>query len=119
MTKFTIIGRLSGLNEYISSNRSNRYAGAKSKRDNQNIVIQAIREAKLSKVGKYPTRLKITWYEPNIKRDVDNITFAVKFILDALVETEILVDDSQKFVNGIEHEILVDKDNPRIEVEIL
>lgn len=117
--KFVIQGRLPSLNEYTRMCRSNKYIGARFKKTTEDDIIWAIREAKLSKVDKYPIQLKITWYEPNLKRDVDNITFAIKFIQDALVKENILVDDSQKYINKVEHEVMVDKNNPRIEVEIL
>lgn len=74
--------------------------------------------AKLPRVDKYPIRLKITWYEPNKRRDLDNITYASKYINDALVQARIIEDDSQKYVVGIDNEVLVDNKNPRIEVEI-
>lgn len=49
---------------------------------------------------------------------MDNITFAVKFILDELVKERILQNDSQKYVCEIWNSVKVDKLNPRIEVEI-
>ena len=121
--KFTIEGRLSGLNEYTNACRNNRYSGNNMKKKNQESVIKGIlkgvRERSLCWVYKYPVKIKITWYEPNKRRDIDNVTFGTKFILDALVQKEILKDDSQKYVNGIEHIVLTDKENPRIEVEII
>ncbi len=119
MPKFVIPFRLDGLNEYTRKNRSNKYAGHKTKLYNESFVYYSIREAKLQKITKYPVELKITWYEPNLRRDVDNITFAVKFILDALVKQGILENDSQKYVNKISHEVLVDKNKARVEVEII
>lgn len=119
MSKFVIEGRLAGLNEYTRANRNNKYSGANMKTLNENIVRLAIRQAKLSKVDKYPIKLKITWYEPNLKRDIDNITFATKFIQDALVKSEIIKNDNQKYINKIEHEVLLDRKNARIEVEII
>lgn len=118
-SKFIIYGRLDGLNEYTKSNRSNKYKGNKTKQDNEFLVSLYIRQAKLKKVDKYPIALKITWYEKNKRRDIDNITFATKFIQDALVKCGILENDSQKYINRIEHNVSVDKDNPRIEVEII
>ncbi len=115
---FTIPGRLSGLNEYTNANRRNAHEGANLKRENQNIVQWAIRGGKLKKIDKYPVELNITWYEPNSRRDIDNVTFAVKFILDALVVMGILENDSQKYVKRINNIVLVDKKNSRIEVEI-
>lgn len=117
--KFIIYGQLSGLNDYTNDNRSNKYAGAKLKRANEDMIIWAIRQAKLQKVDKYPIKLKITWYEPNLRRDGDNITFAVKFIQDAMVKSGLIVNDSRKYINGLIHDVLVDRENPRIEVEII
>lgn len=116
--KFTIKGRLDGLNEYTAANRTNCYMGSAMKNKNEKVVIYAIRQAKLGKASNYPIQLKITWYEPNNRRDIDNIVFATKFIQDSLVKEKIIVDDSQKYINKIEHEVLIDKLNPRIEVEI-
>ena len=117
--KFTIYGRLDGLNEYTKACRENMYAGNAMKKRNQKAVRNAIRAAKIQKVDKYPIALKITWYEPNKRRDIDNIVFATKFIQDALVDMGIIENDSQKFLNKNLHDVQVDKENPRIEVEIL
>ena len=119
MQKFIIRGRLDGLNEYTNKNRRNPYAGAKMKKDNETIVIYYIKFFKLKKVDKYPIKIKIDWYEKNRKRDIDNITFATKFILDGIVKAEIMQNDSQKYVNEIEHHVYIDKDNPRIEVSLI
>lgn len=89
------------------------------KAQNEKIVIYHIRKAKLQKVTGYPVTLKITWYEKDRRRDIDNITFATKFIQDALVKEKIIVDDSQKYICKIEHEVLVDKNNPRIEISLI
>ena len=119
ITQMLVIpGKLDGLNEYTNANRTNRYKGSKMKNHNEQIIFQAIRQTKLQKIDKYPIHLKITWYEPNKRRDIDNITFATKFILDSLVKMGIIEDDGQKFVDKITHEVLIDKHNPRIEVEI-
>ena len=117
--KFTIKGRLPSLNEYINDNRTNRYKGAKTKKDAEKLILTAIKRAKLSRVYKYPIELKITWNEPNSRRDVDNVVFATKFIQDAMVKAEIIKDDSQKYINKLSHEVLVDRENPHIDVEII
>lgn len=117
--KFTISGRLDGLNEYIRKNRANKYSGNSCKQLNEMHVKYAILNAKLPKVSKYPIKLKITWYEPNAKRDIDNIVFATKFIQDALVKNHVLKNDNQSCINKVEHDVKVDRQTPRIEVEIL
>lgn len=110
------------MNDYVNECRSNPYGANSLKKRNQKQVYLAILEAdrreKLHRIYKYPVRLKITWYEPNKRRDVDNITFAVKFILDELVKERILQNDSQKYVCEVWNSVRVDKLNPRIEVEI-
>lgn len=117
--KFTIYGRLDGLNEYTKACRANRYGGNAMKQRNEKAVLKAIHGTKLQKVNKYPVALNITWYEPNSKRDIDNICFAVKFIQDGLVKAGILENDGQKQIERIVHTVMVDKLNPRIEVEII
>lgn len=62
--------------------------------------------------------LAFRWYEPNKKRDLDNICFAKKFILDALVNNKIIVADSWRGVVGFTDKFFVDSNNPRIEVDI-
>lgn len=117
--RFVIKGKLDGLNEYTRANRSNRYEGAMLKKQNEDIVYWSIVQAKLIRIVNYPITLKITWYEPNLKRDIDNIVFATKFIQDALVRAKILKNDGQKQINRITHDVFVDKDNPRVEVELI
>lgn len=82
---FEVPWKLSGLNEYTRACRANRYKGAAMKRTNQDIAALSIRAARL-KPYDGPVRVSITWVEPNMRRDPDNIRFAAKFVLDALVE---------------------------------
>lgn len=76
--------------------------------------------AQLPEVTTYTKKVFIVfvWYEPNKNRDPDNIAFAKKFILDALVRKRILKGDSQKYIQGFHDVIQVDKDDPRVEVII-
>ena len=121
--KFVIKGRLDGLNEYINAWRANRYKGAEMKKKNERLImayiLQAVNFGEIYEIKKYPVQLNITWYEPNDRKDIDNITFATKFIQDSLVRTGILEDDSRKYINQVNHSVFTDKENPRIEVEIL
>ena len=121
--KFVIKGKLDGLNEYINACRANRYKGAEMKKKNERLVmayiLQAVNFGEIYEVKNYPIKLNINWYEPNNKRDIDNLVFATKFIQDSLVRTGILEDDSRKYINQVNHSVFTDKENPRIEVEIL
>lgn len=119
MQKFIINGRLDGLNEYTKANRTNQYKGSTMKRQNEKVVMYYIKQSRLNKIDQYPIKVKINWYESNKRRDIDNVTFATKFILDALVKMNIIIDDGQKYITEIEHHVFVDKDKPRIEVSLI
>lgn len=123
MYRFVIEGRLPGLNEYTKACRGNKFAGAKMKKDAEEIIGLYILSAKNK--GTLPREaidkeiwIKYKWYEKDMKRDADNIVFAQKFIQDSLTHNKIIIDDTRKYITGFSHEILVDKQNPRIEVEI-
>ena len=116
---FIIKGRLDGLNDYTRANRTNRYGGNSMKKRNEELVFKALQDYKVKPIDEgFPCSLTIYWYEPNQRRDIDNITFATKFIQDAMVKAGIIPDDSQKFIDNLNHKVYVDKDNPRIEVII-
>ncbi len=115
----TIPGTLPNLNDYIAAERANRHKGAKMKADSGNIVAVAIRQCLRGVRIEKPVYMKYTWYEPNKRRDLDNISsFGRKVIQDALVNAAILKDDGWKHVVGFSDRFEVDKQNPRIEVLI-
>lgn len=115
----TIPGTLPNLNDYIAAERTNRYKGVKMKRDNGNIVMVAIRHCLRGVRVEKTVYMKYTWYEPNKRRDKDNISsFGRNVIQDALVQCGVLKDDGWKYVVGFSDRFDVDKENPRIEVLI-
>ena len=82
------------MNDYTSACRTNQYKGAKLKQKNENVVKQAIYEQLGRLRIKKPVRMLYRWYEPNKRRDLDNISaFGRKVIQDALVDTRVLQDD--------------------------
>lgn len=117
MQKFIIPGKLDGLNKIILANRTNKYAGAALKRQNENVVALAIAAARIKPIPN-PVFIKFFWYEPNKKRDKDNIASAKKMIIDALVRSGIIQNDGWKYIIGFSDSFDIDKDNPRIEVEL-
>lgn len=118
MVTLTIKGQLSNLNDYTKACRTNRYAGANMKRKNEQIIKVYIKKQLRDVHIKGKVKLSFRWYEPNKKRDLDNLCFAKKFILDALVSNGTIIADSWKCVVGFTDEFYIDKDNPRIEVDI-
>lgn len=130
MNRFVIYGKLPGLNDYTKANRTVRkfkngkifsLGSVMKKKNQENInkyILFALSKGELEKVDRYPIGLTIKWYEQNNLRDIDNITFSTKFILDSMVCMGIIENDSRKYVDSIEHVVYTDKNNPRIEVEI-
>lgn len=119
MFRFEISGKLDGLNEYISAERSNRYTAAKLKHKNQAWVCLCIKNQLRAKRINGAVYIYYHFYEPNAKRDWDNVSgYAHKVIQDALVECGVIKDDSQRYVVGFSDTFSIDRKNPRIEVEI-
>lgn len=85
------------LNDYTRACRADRYEAAKMKKDIEKGIGFYI--ANLPRFT-YPVHIHFHWIEKNAKRDLDNIAFAKKFILDALVKRGKLIDDSRKYVTG-------------------
>jgi Holliday junction resolvase RusA-like endonuclease len=118
MATLIIAGQLPNLNEYTKACRSNKFAGAKMKAKAEEIISFYILQQLKGVAFKNTVTLSFRWYEPNKKRDLDNICFAKKFILDALVSNGIIIADGWKGVIGFTDTFFVDKENPRIEVDI-
>lgn len=90
---FTIPGRMRGLNEYIDSCRRNAKGGGRMKRKEQDWVVFCIRNKLRGVHIKHPVIIHYHWYEPNRRRDLDNIAgFGHKVIQDALVECLPMMD---------------------------
>ena len=125
--RLIISGRLSDLNDYLKAERQTyrqgnffTTKGNELKKDTQEFVIWQIRQQLKDLHIKRPVILKYDFYEPNKKRDLDNISaFAHKVIQDSLVLTEVLENDGWKNISGYVDQFYHDKDNPRIEVTIV
>lgn len=117
MRSLVIPGPLPSLNDVIAANRTSPYVGARQKRSVQQTIGWAIKAAKLPAIeGRVD--LVITWYEPDRRRDPDNVHSAVKFILDALVDAQVLAGDRQRHIGSIHHNpIEIDRRNPCVVVE--
>lgn len=116
--KLVIEGRLPNLNDYTNACRSKRMAGARMKQESEKIITTHIQQQLQGVAFTGAVRLSFRWYEPDRRRDLDNICFAKKFILDALVSNGIIKTDSWRGVVGFTDEFFIDNKHPRIEVEI-
>lgn len=97
MDKCIIDLKLPSLNEYINICRTNKYGAAKFKKSIEEQI--AIYLARLPEY-KNPIKIHFHWVEENKRRDFDNVAFAKKFILDAMVKQGKLKDDNRKCVTG-------------------
>lgn len=118
MKTLVIEGQLPNLNEYTRACRGSKYSGAEMKKGAEMIISAYIRNQLKGVHFDGTVELSFRWYEPNRKRDLDNICFAKKFILDALVSNGVIVADGWKGVRGFTDQFFVDAENPRIEVDI-
>ena len=118
MATLVISGSLPNLNDYTKACRTNRIVGAKMKKDAERVITLYILQQLKGISFNDTVELNFRWYEPNKKRDLDNICFAKKFILDALVSNGIIIDDGWRGVVGFTDNFFVDKNFPRIEVDI-
>jgi Holliday junction resolvase RusA-like endonuclease len=91
--------RLPGLNEYTRANRTSKYEGAKIKAHYERVIGFYLRKARCPQL-RPPVTIDFLWIEENRRRDLDNIAFAKKFILDALVSCGYLEDDNRKVVTA-------------------
>ena len=117
MREYVIPGRLGGLNEYTLKCRTHYAAGAKYKKEQQQIVKNNIVAQDLTPLNT-PIFVKFKWIEPNKRRDYDNIAFSKKYIFDAFQELDLLKNDNWNYVKGFEDTFDVDKENPRVIVQI-
>ena len=116
--RFIIYGSLCTLNEYTRASRANMQLSARIKREQQEIISWAIKTGLKGWKTNRPVFIEFTWIEKNKRKDKDNIAFAKKFILDALVKCGTIPDDKWDDVEGFVDHFEIDKDNPRIIVDI-
>lgn len=121
--RFFIMGRLPGLNEYTSACRSHPQVGARMKREAEQMVIDSITAAWARKFlperFREPVRIRYEFIERDKRRDQDNVSsFGRKVIQDALVRAGLLENDGWGHVAGSSERFNVDRENPRIYVEI-
>lgn len=87
--------KLPSANDYIDVCRTNKFKAAQFKRGVENQIALFLK--RLPRFEQ-PIRIRFHWIEENKRRDLDNIAFAKKFILDTLVKLGKLKDDNRKCV---------------------
>ena len=107
--------KLPSFNEYVNVCRTNKYMAAKMKRDLEQEIGYFILD--LPKYDK-PIQIHFHWIEGNQKRDYDNICYAKKFILDALVKYQKLKDDNRNYVYAFRDTFEYKKGTTKVVLEI-
>lgn len=87
------------------------------------VKYSELMQSEIAKVPPLADKIKITYrLFPKTKRlvDVSNVCSVVdKFFCDALVQSGCIPDDNYKYLPKVEYEFgEVDKNNPRVEIEI-
>lgn len=95
---FIIKEKLPSLNEYVDACRAGKRKGAQFKRDIEEIIWAYIKTSKTVSPVTNPVEVHFEWHEADIKRDVDNIISAKKYILDAMQTCKIIKNDSRRYV---------------------
>lgn len=95
MEKIEIPYKFPSFNEYVNECRKNKYAGGSMKKKIQKDISLFIN--KLPKYDK-PIKIHFHWVEGNKRRDLDNVAYAKKFILDTLVACKKLENDNRNYV---------------------
>ena len=97
MIRVEINMKLPSLNEYVNVCRTNKFKASKFKKNlEEDIMMFTNRLPRLEN----PVKIHFHWIGGNKRRDLDNICFAKKFILDALVKSGKLQDDNRKCVTA-------------------
>ena len=89
--------KLPSLNEYINICRTNPFKASKFKKGLEEDIGVFI--ANLPRF-EHPIRIHFHWVEGTKRRDLDNVCYAKKHILDAMVKAGKLKDDNRKCVTG-------------------
>ena len=113
----TLLGEFTTLNEHLGATNRNRFMGAKLKKDNGDLAMKQMTLKEI--VKEYPVIIEMTWYTKNNRSDPDNVAFAKKYILDALVTKGILRNDTRKEISGFRDFFITDALNPRVVINIV
>lgn len=99
-------------NEYINSERSNKYLANNIKQEEKKIIAFTVKQ---KYTGEYPVTLTIRPHFKNKRRDLDN--YRIKGLIDGLVSAGVIVNDNLKYVNCIVLDPVF-SDEAGVEVEI-
>ena len=98
-----IDGTMKGLNDWRDAIQRSPHAGNDMARAAKKRVAALAREQRVPRFER-PVVVIFDWYEPNKRRDLDNVAgTGQKWVLDGLVAADVLPDDNADHVVGIQH----------------
>ena len=112
---YFIEGEFPTLNEYIHAERSHRQAGARMKAAFTDVAAYAMNEEEPVDLAP-PLSVEFIWYRKNALSDLDNVSFAQKFVLDGMVRAKIIPNDSIKYISEIRHRMAIDEHDTGVAV---
>ena len=107
MIKLEIPYKFPSFNEYVNSCRARKYAGSVMKKKIEQDISYFINKLP---TYKNPIKIHFLWVEGNKRRDLDNVFYAKKFILDSMVKCGKIKDDNRKMVTGFTDEVTYSKE---------
>lgn len=113
---FVIRGRFPSFNDWQRICKNPRHRSAMKRKHDDMVADAATEQGIVPMEG--PVRYSCIWYEANMRRDLDNVAFAKKFIQDGLVQAGIIPDDSPRHVVGFSDDFALDRDDPRVEITL-
>lgn len=120
MRRYTIRPRkkkFPGLNDYVKSCRGGWKSGNGTIHEAEHEIIKSLHDLKPLKT---PVTLYYYFFEPDRRRDKDNISgFFHKVFQDSLVKAKLLQNDGWNEIEGFSDYFKTDKNDPRIEIIIL
>lgn len=118
MQKLVLRAQMPNLNDVIAAAKRHwSYYSKEKRRWTQLAADEAVAQG-LKPVSS-PVWVRTTYYLKSRRADPDNVRVAVKYVLDGLQQAEILPNDNLKWVIGFQDQFEVDRDDPRIVVQLL
>jgi Holliday junction resolvase RusA-like endonuclease len=115
--KLTIPGGLTDLNTYTRYNRANKYGGGQIKKEETERVYFECKRQNISPIaGK--VNIFVKHFVKNYRKDEDNVTFSIKFLMDGLVLAGVIKNDSPAYCHIAQNEVFYGN-GEKIEVELL
>lgn len=116
---FEIPRGLPGLNDIIRASKKHWGTYSSMKKLYNELISSCIIGADCVPPAPYKTiDVTCVWIENGKKRDPDNVMAGIKFILDAMVQTGVIVDDTRDIVRCVSHTIIIgDKRSVNVHVQ--